>query len=98
MRQYRYDKLDGAYFRQPAEKSRENGAMKFSTYTRDLVRRAAILMLVPVCSAGCAAQQFEITAAIAQYRAAETCCHSLAEIRFGQLSSAPDTAIIIDSR
>lgn len=67
-------------------------------YTRDLVRRAAILMLVPLCSTGCAAQQFEITAAIAQYRAAETCCHSLAEIRFGQLSSAPDTAVIIDSR
>ncbi len=55
-------------------------------------------MLVSVWSAGCAAPQFEITAAIAQYRAAETCCHSLAEIRFGQLSSALDTTVIINSQ
>jgi hypothetical protein len=59
---------------------------------------AAILLLVSIWSTGCAAPQFEITAAIAQYRAAETCCHSLAEVRFGQLSSAPDIPVIIDSQ
>jgi len=57
-------------------------------------------MLMPgcLCIAGCAAQQFGITTAIAQYRAAQTCCHSLAEIPFGQLPSSVDTSVIVDSR
>jgi hypothetical protein len=63
----------------------------------ELVLRRAVLMLVCVWSAGCAApQQFEITAAMAQYRAAQTCCHNLAEVRFGQLSSEPGTTTTID--
>ena len=56
-------------------------------------------MLVCVCSGGCAApQQFEIAAAMAQYRAAQTCCRSLAEVRFGQLSSEPGVTVTIDDR
>src|SRR5690349_5644106 len=60
--------------------------------------KAGVLVFVCVWSIGCGAPQFQVTAAIAQYRSAETCCHSLAEIRFGQLSSDEGTEVIIDSR
>jgi Maltose operon periplasmic protein precursor (MalM) len=62
------------------------------------VWRAAMLMLGSLCIAGCATQQFAITTAITQYRAAQTCCHSFAEIPFGQFPSSVDTAVIIDSK
>ncbi len=63
-----------------------------------MVCRLAVLLITLVGSAGCAAQQFEITQAMAQYHAAQPCCHNLSEIRFGQLSSEPGASVIIDER
>ncbi len=60
--------------------------------------RCAVLISVLLCSAGCAGQQIDLTAAMAQYRAAQACCHSPVEIRFGQLSSQPGATVVIDGR
>ena len=82
------------------KRAAEKLAMKaeISPSSGGAIWRMAMLVLGCMCIVGCAAQQFEITTAIAQYRTAQTCCHSLAEIPFGQFPSPVDTSVIIDSR
>src|SRR5579883_2057143 len=56
-------------------------------------RTSAIVAVI--LGPGCATQNFTLSQALASYQTATPCCQFFGGIAFGQLSSAPETAVLI---